>query len=226
MTRQPAATTPEWGYLLQEPPYPQAPGGSRLDIALLGQPSGRHFDPYKAEFPVVTHYSHGVGEHYSLGQLVVTHPWEGRPRHRVVAGVVRAWNHKDEEVSWFTFGGTLELEHHPGYTLARLTSPAPILEVGPEEEMVLLLAQEAEELLAQRKAAHLEDHLERLAQRLAQADPWVLYCAVLQALTAKFARLPKEPVEERFLAFLHRQMQQLREADRCPHSLPTLEDLL
>jgi len=54
---------------LQEPPYPQAPGGTRLDIALLGQPSGRHFDPYKAEFPVV-----------------MTYPWEGRPRHQVVAG--------------------------------------------------------------------------------------------------------------------------------------------
>jgi len=107
-----------------------------------------------------------------------------------------------------------------------LTSPAPILEVGPEDERVLLLAQEAEELLAQRKAAHLEDHLEWLAQRLAQADLWVLYCAVLQALAAKFARLPKEPVEECFLAFRHRQMQHLREAERCPHPLPPLEDLL
>lgn len=226
MTRPLATTTPEWGYVLQDPPYSQAPGGSRLEIALLGQPSGRHFDPYKAEFPVVTHYGHGAEDHYSLGQLLVTHPRRDQKQQKVVAGVVRTWDHNEKEVSWFTFGGTLKLEYHASYTLARLTSPAPILEMASDDERVALLAQEAEDLLAQRKAAHLADRLERLAQRLAQADPWVLYCAMLRALETKFARLAEEPVEERFLAFLHRQRQQLQAEERWPHPLPALEDLL
>ncbi len=220
---------PKWGYLLEELPYPQAPGGRRLTVNLFAEPTGMHFDPYKAVFPVIERITHGLsGDRYALSLLTVEHPWEGRPQHQVAAGRVRVLDHEDREEVWFTFGGTLTLERQSGVTTARLISPAPILEVGgsASEEMVRLLADEAEELLAQRRAAHLPDHLAGLAARMAKVDPWLLYCVVLHTLEAKFEALPEQPVEERFLEFLRQQIQILREAERCPHPLPRLQDLL
>ncbi len=219
---------PKWGYLVEDPPYPHAPGGRRLILHLLAKPTEAHFDPAKVTFPVVEPVAHGpTGERYALSWLTVEHPWEGRREHRVAAGRVRAWDHANREVVWFTFGGTLTVERHPQHTTARLTSPAPILEVsGAENELVRLLADEAEELLAQRRAAHLPDRLEGLAQRMAVVDPWLLYCAVCQALEAKFAALPQQPVEERFLAFLRSHLQMLQETQRCPQPIPPLEALL
>ena len=229
MTHPSSTSFPKWGYLLEDLPYPEAPGGRRLTVNLFAEPTGEHFDPYKAVFPVVDRITHGpTGDRYALSLLTVEHPWEGRPQHQVAAGRIRVLDHADQEVVWFTFGGTLTLERQAGFTMARLTSPAPILEVGDStaEEMVRLLADEAEELLAQRRAAHLPDHLEGLAARMAAVDPWLLYCVVLRTLEIKFEALPEGPVEERFLEFLRHQMQTLREADRWPHPLPTLDNLL
>ena len=227
MPQEPCTMPPEWGYLLTEPPYPEAPGGQVLTLCFRPQPTGEHFDPDKASFPVVLQAAHGpLGDRFALSEVKVGHPWEGPTTYQGAPGQIRAWDHKGREVTWFTFGGTLTLASSPRCTLARFTSPAPIVEMGPEDEVILLFAEEAEELLAQRKAAHLPDRLEVLAARVHTLDPWLLYCVVLRTLEAKLAQLRKLPLEERLWEYLNRQITRLQEEDRCPRRLPSIEEIL
>ena len=216
-----------WGYLLQDPPYPQAPGGRVLTLWFRAEPTGEHFDPEKAAFPVIERWSHGpTGDRFALSEVKIGHPWEGKPSFRVAPGRVRVWDVRAHEVGWLTFGGTLTLERQGEVTVARLTSSAPIIEVAPEDEVILLFIEETEELLAQRRAAHLGDKLEELAARMYGLDPWLLYCVTLGTLAAKFAALSALPLEKRVLAYLRQQLHLLQAQERCPRTLPSLEEVL
>ena len=225
--KQKTRPAPEWGYLVQDPPYSGAPGGRLLTIWFRPQPTGRHFDPEKASFPIVERVGRDpTGGRFALAELDVGHPWEGEAEFRGAPGRVRAWDAKGREVAWFTFGGTLSVESELRLTVARFTSPAPIIEAGPEDEVILMLVEEAEELLAKRKAAHLADRWEGLADRVWSLSPWLLYCVVIHTLEVKFASLRDLPLEGRFWMYLHRQCTLLREEERCPRQLPPLEEIL
>jgi hypothetical protein len=214
--------TSELGYHFYPKRYAHSPGHPRLDVILPATPSEEHYDPKRLRVPVTS-------IHEGVECITLHHPWHSATtRHRMCAGRVILWDRREKEVVAFTFGGDLSIEPGESHTTCTLTSPAPIILLTDEPTTPRLLAEEAEVLLARRRAAW-EPNKKGYEQRLATADPPVLYAACLEALSETPHTSGEEQEDEharQLGRFVRAEIEALREADLWPVLVPALDELL
>lgn len=218
---QSPAHQPALGYQLTHSQQAGWPG-SRLAVCLPAEPTLDHYDP--EEMVVALAQSH-----HEVETWAVRHGSLQRPADlRVCAGGVRLADRIGKTVQFFTFGGELRVE--PGHLCTRCTlcSPAPIIPLVGADPAYLLLAVEAEALLAMRRAAWGRQQAS-LDARLACADPVELYAATLEAIRT---RLRSYPVGARgdavlaLLALIDTHLRALAEQHSGLSCFDRLEDIL
>jgi hypothetical protein len=193
---------------------------AQLEVNIYAQPTGEHYDPQQASFPVAT------GEH--IESLKVTHPWHGQKQYRVCAGRVRLLDWREKVVEAATYGGDLNITLQETYTHCSLTSSAPIIElmdnvISPEARLVY----EIEVLLAKRRAECHDDKV--FEQRLAAVDPLMLFMVSLATVEQKFTQIPSTQRGVRYRAarkIIQQTIRLLQERGVWPTSLPTLTELI
>jgi hypothetical protein len=214
-----ALSTEELGYSFYPSEEPHNLGHPELKVIIRPTPGEKHYDP---ETVTCTIASPGGG-----GEVLrIQHPWVLDTHYRVCAGHFTLEDRKGKCVVAFTFGGELHLDSNETRTICRLTSTAPILEQSqPRASLERLLSEEVEILLAERRAAWLQDEW-TYEKRLAAADPQPLYYACLAALREKIDRWPEweEPVYREFKRFLHAALRPA--SGEAPLDIPLLTDLL
>jgi hypothetical protein len=133
----------------------------------------------------------------------------------------------DEQVHFFTFGGSLETTSIPGETVYSLRSPGPILEITSGlESSPDQLAFKAEALLGELKAKWGPDDT-GFAKRLTKIDPLQFYLVSLQAVLKRYQRNQafRNSSPASCTALLN-EKEWLVQAGQWPATLPSLEDLL
>lgn len=191
----------ELGYNLYPPKSPNDPGHPRVDIRICETPTGLHFDPFRVSLTVYT----GM---LGLQNLVIHHPWHGDSHYHLVPGQIHVDSHTGKSLEAFTFGGELEFKVTPDCTLVVLKSGAPILFNYIGHTIGNLLAEEAEILLAERRAARDSDP-ETYDQHLEHVDPRELYLAILRKLENRFHKNPT-PEQDLYYRFMHMVKDQCR----------------
>jgi hypothetical protein len=170
------------GYVLYPPRRHSEPGYSRLDIWLSDLVSGLHFDPLQIRLPI-------AGESGGYNWATIDHPYTGAHRLRICAGPVDIMGYGEKRLEAFTFGGELVIQPGEEFTLATLSSEAPILvRVGSQLEAIYLM-EEAELLLALRRGVW-DEQTEEFDRRLLAAEPVELYHAFLHTVRARMKELP------------------------------------
>ncbi len=212
----------DFGYAFTPDSPPDHPAHRALTVVLRPAPTERHYDPEKAEWPVVSRDG-------DLETLTLYHPWPESGAYRVAAGRVILTDRKGKVVEAFTFGGALHVEAADAQVVARLESPAPVLPLLWPGSAAALLANEVEILLAQRRAAW--DSLGRpqpFEQRLAAADPHRLYTACLAHLHAglRGTHSAFADPEQKLSHLLRTAAREMQDAGHWPASATLLEELL
>ena len=208
------------GYHFYPPDHPHDPGHPRLDIVLQSSPSLQHFDPDRVEIPVVT-----PGKNSE--RLTIYHPWPGLRSFQVYPGRIILRDRLNKVIEAFSFGGALEITTGEPRTVIRVQSEAPILNLAPQASIAILLAEEVEILLAERRAVWSRD-LNAFEARLASIAPFVLYTACLNTLRRRFQQL--HPISEgsaqKFYHFLVTESRELQAIHPLPAHTQTLSELL
>jgi hypothetical protein len=215
----------DFGYSF-EPPAPAGyPVHRRLTVVLRPRPTERHYDPERAEWPVVS-------PHGELDRLTVFHPWPVSSEQRAALGRIILADRKGKAVEAFSFGGTLRITASDEQVVAVLESPAPILPLLPPQTVAEALVDEIEILLARRRA-HWDSQPQPHAaaafeERLARAEPLALYQACLAALRAQLAATPAafHDAEHHLAGFVRREIAALEQAGHWSLHPLSLEDLL
>jgi hypothetical protein len=210
----------EYGYFYHSREWSSSPGHPRLDVFLRSAPTEKHFDPVKMTIKVA------VGGK-DIEFIKVQHPWSLLERYHAYPGRVILQDRKGKIVEAFTFGGELRIESEEALTVGMLTSPAPILELTSTSSIPSILAEETEIIFAERRAEWEPDH-KTFIKKLIVADPFVLYCACLKYLKAKFdhSHIGDDGVIQYFVQFIHDEIEALQESHTWPAKLPTIAELL
>ncbi len=193
-----------------------------LTVVLRPAPTERHYDPERAEWPVVSRDG-------DLETLTLYHPWPESGAYRVAAGRVILADRKGKVVEAFSFGGALRVEAVAEHVIARLESPAPILPLLTPGSAAVLLANQVEILLAQRRAAWDSRGKPQLFEgRLAAADPHLLYVACLAHLHAELrgTHAPFADPEQKLSHLVRTAAREIKDAGHWPASASVLEELL
>lgn len=208
------------GYTFYPPRYSRAPGHPRLDVVIREMPTELHFDPERVELPVVARDG-------SLEILTVVHPWTGVKTQRASAGRILIMDRLGKAARAFSFGGDIDIHSIDQQTICVIQSVAPILSLTIERSIEVILADEVEILLAQRRAAwaNQEDQYE---QKLAAVDPVTLYHACLNSLRARFKSLPAsgDGATQKFIHFILVESRAMEEVQHLPAQADTLEELI
>jgi hypothetical protein len=215
----------DFGYAFDPPAPPDHPAHRRLTVVLRPHPTGRHYDPERAEWPIASPPA-------ELDRLTVFHPWPVSGEQRAALGRVMLTDRTGKVVEAFTFGGALRITASEEHVVAVLESPAPILPLVPPQTVAEALVDEVEILLARRRA-HWDSLAEPRAaagfeERLARAEPLPLYLACLAALRSQLAATPTafHDAEHRLASFVRREIAALEQAGHWPLRPPTLDDLV
>jgi hypothetical protein len=217
------------GYTFHPRLYSHAPGHPQLDIVLRAKPTERHFDPIRVRLMVA------VPDGGLKMATIRYHPQSREEHHQACAGFVAISDRRDKRVEAFTFGGDLHVMPQANLTLCVLTSPAPIIEILPQPlthgpSVTTMLVDEVEALIARRRAAwDREQDPDAFDERLAAADPFVLYLACLQALNEHYAHFPyqeEDTLTHEFVAYLHGEIKTLVQTGKWPPDVPPLAKLL
>ncbi len=201
------------GYTFHPPLEAHPIGYSQLDVVIRPTPTGEHLDPES--------FACHIAADDRTMRLQVIHPWTQETTYRVSLGEIDIEGMRHEHVTAFTFGGTLRVDSYAQRTLCQIVSPAPLLEHARQTSTLPeQLIEEVQILMAERRAAHLDDDAFEL--KLAAADPLQLYHACLGALEEKFAHFPATDEGHRhFKQFLLDATRSLKDA-----GIPALSDLL
>jgi len=210
----------DWGYQLLAKPHPDSLGYGRLLVAILKQPTGRHFDPHSLHLRLRDEY--GLVKLRTLSWLA---PLEGSGH--ACPGLITLHDRSNKQVNFFSFGGTLEETLKEGEMVYELRSPAPILELAGRDETVQdQLASETEELLGEIEVKWGADE-KGFSRRLAAADPLQFYLAVLQSLLRRYEQAHSlERAYHKLHEALSRERDWFSEKGQWPAKPPTLEELL
>lgn len=208
------------GYTFFPARHPHDPGHPRLDIIIRPEPTGLHFDPERVQIPVVQ-------QEENFENLLVTHPWARAENLELFPGRVILRDRLNKVAEAFVFGGQVEINSDEEKTRLSLRSPAPILSLTIERSVAVLLAEEVEILLAERRAAWA-GNLHEYEHRLARTDPLSLYHACLNSLREKFRHFPpaEDGQNQRFYHFLVVESRVIQETHHLPVSGDTVEELL
>lgn len=141
----------------------------------------------------------------------------------VCPGRIVIHSQQKREVTFYTFGGSLEYESLPGETLVSIRSAAPILELTEDLPATAnRLANETEALFA-RIESELQVNSAQLRTRLALAGAEPVYLAILRSLLPE-AMAALHPSE--FSAMLDGEQHWYTEANRWPDKPVDLYQLL
>lgn len=210
---------PDLGYLF----YPLAGNGifgnSRLDVIMHQHPTLRHYDPESVRCTV-------AGTESAVTLLI--HYTTQSAHYRVCAGRILITDRVEKHVEAFCFGGTLDIIHRAQETICVFQSPVPILDMNTYHSPDMLLANEVEILIAERRAAWDPQHPHDFAAHLAQLDPTALFATSLEVLTAKFSNrhFLLEPSYRQFFHMLEEERDTWQKNGRWPITVPRLTDLL
>ena len=208
------------GYTFYPPRNHHDPGHPRLDIFLRPSPTELHFDPEKVELLVVSPKE-------DFDNLVVSHPWTGIRDYRILPGRILIRDRLDKTAKAFTFGGQLEIHPEEKQTVCTIQSGAPILSLTIERSVAVVLAEEVEIILAERRAARATD-LSGFEDRLKSIDPLSLYLASLNTLRLRYKKFPSsvDSLTQKFGHFLLVESQAVQGLHPSPSQLKTLDELL
>jgi hypothetical protein len=213
------------GYWFSMKRYPHSPGHPRLTIVISNIASDLHFDPKVIQLPVFTSidelHPHGI-EH-----MKISHPWTYHTSFHVAPGMLIISDRKGKKVEAFTFGGKLEIYIGDDNTKCVIESDAPIIEVGMRNVLIMKLVEEAEILLAERRAVWAQDEI-GFSKRLENIPPDVLYAAFLQEFLDGIDRLPSKDIQaiRDFRTFVVDEKQSLLEEERWPKNVPSISEIL
>jgi len=215
---------PEYGYHYYLPQDETGLGYPRLDVFLSERPTEKHFDPESVRCHIAG--KHVGGEPVEIHLLVIEHPWTLKNSYRVTAGSLILRDRKDKTHEAFTFGAELTISRTERQTICSFTSPVPILSRESPGSVSDLLSAEAEILLAERRAAWVEDPA-GFDARLAAVEPQQLFQAIVIALRERYRRLPGGGHPEfKHLQHLLDQEYQAIQGRGALESVPALEEIL
>jgi len=209
-----------YGYSFLPREYENSPGHPQLKVIFRSTPTVDHFDPEKLHI-------HVRSDPQRIEVLNIHHPWPWEEQYRAIAGRIILQDRKGKKFEAFTFGGNLSIKSQETMTECIFTSPAPILELIGITSIPEVLAEEIEILFAERRA-EWEPDLSAFESKLAEAEPFLLYCACLEVLRGKFEQHPSREDEaiQQFVQFLKSEIQTLQKLDKWPGKLPTIAELL
>jgi hypothetical protein len=217
MTQQPGNTLPKIGYLYHYPRLDHPTDNFRLDIHISSEPTSKHFDVLRAQFPVIADGGY-------IKKLKVTHPWNFEKFAQVSAGVVIMEDRKGSKEDAFTFGGKLTIENQEKQVVCVLVSTAPILEMSGATPLHIQFVEEVEIVLAKIQAKY-SDH-QTYEEKLIKAAPFALYLACLESILKKYEVLAhKTEMQHQVLIYLHSQMHRLETAGMIREPILDLDDL-
>ncbi len=204
------------GYYTLPRPHADSPGYSGLLIFLRQSPHGH--DPERIQ--VRLHEWDGKTSMMNL------HADLKRPlSHSVCPGRIVVRSRQEREVTFYTFGGSIESESLSGETVFSLRSTAPILELVSEKETTEdLLANETEALFA-RAEAQQQLSSRQLLDRLVKAGPEAVYLSVLQTLLPDDEETAVSPHHKDLVNMLTHERNWYQKTGRWPlfpQDLPTL----
>lgn len=164
------------GYYPLPRSHADSPGYSGLLVVLRRKPQGH--EPDKIQLRL-----HDWDDKTSIAYL---HAEMDRPfSHVICPGRIIIHSRQEREVTFYSFGGSIESEVLESETVYSLRSAAPVLELVPKRKTIAdLLADETEILFARAKAQQ-QLSTEELLDRLTKAGPEALYLAVLQTLLSE-----------------------------------------
>jgi len=205
------------GYMFH--PGPSLLGYEQVDVLLAAKPTHEHFDPEKAHIL--------VGSGRNVQSLDLYHPWRQAREYPVVAGRIVLTDRVQKQVAIFTFGGQLTVTDQADHTHCVFNSTAPFLDLVTVHSVPTLLANEAEILLAQRRAAR-NLRIGEFDQLLLQIEPLALYTCCLAHIQAKFRQYPNyyDPLVQHFKHQLNLEIERLQLAGVWPAKVPQLGELI
>lgn len=212
--------TADWGYRTLPRLHCECPGYSGLLVAVRARPTEAHYDPER--LMVCVRDLHGCAREMTLS---LKPPF--LPSDHVCPGRIDIRDRTQKEVSFFTFGGTIEVVTAPDRTVYALTSPAPIVPLDlPIDAVSDQLALEADITLGRLTAQYGRDRRE-FSHRLAEVDPFTFYVAVMADL---LTQLQESQALRRDHAALYRGLQNerayLQSTGQWPAVPPTPQELL
>ena len=218
MTFEPLSLPPLGGYFFDPPEYEHAPGAPRLEVYLADISLPDQIIPRTLRL--------AVRIENDIEELTIDHPWTQGREFTAGPGCISLHGPLQTQAGAYTFGGCLRIYTQEEYTTCTLTSPAPILNLDRMNPQASMLFEEVEALLAQQRAAHL-DETPSYTCRLAHIDPARLYACCLHSLLQKFndPALLRNIQSEHFRTFLRAEIKALQEADRWPERAMLLEEL-
>lgn len=210
---------PDLGYVFYPPLKEAIFGGTRFDVIFHEQPTLRHYDPQSLRCTIsrserietmLIHYA-TLPDHY-----------------RIIAGRIILVDRVNKHIEAFCFGGTLDILRHQQETICIFQSPVSILDLNTYHSSDMLMSNEVEILIAERRADWDPHHPHDFEMHMAQLDPELLYVSCLETLITKFADHPLliDPVYREFLHLLQQEKATWQQNGRWPLLLPKLEDLL
>jgi len=165
-----------FGYTTLPRPHAESPGYGGLLVVLRQEPTAHQPETMQLRLHDWDGQMPMMKLHADLNQPL---------SHVVCPGRIVIRSRQEREVTFYTFGGSLESETLAGETVFSLRSTAPVLELLPDQETVSdLLAAETEDLLARAEPQQQLSSRQMLDQ-LVKAGPEAVYLAVLQSLLPK-----------------------------------------
>ena len=208
---------PSLGYLFYPHNVPDHPGHPRLDVIIPAVPTYRHFDPQKAQFPIVSATR-------DIEHISIHHPWTLRKKYQVCAGRILMTDRTTKRVEAFSCGGELQILSDEEHTICALVSDAPIFPLFTTHDLPVWIVAEIEILLAHQKAHWDPQHPHDFDTFLATVDPFLLYVSCLQAIRNKAAHLHTgaEALDQQGIQFVQTEIERLQEKGDWPPQLLTL----
>ncbi len=191
-----------------------------MDIHLCLKPSGLHFDPERIDLEI-------CGQ-YGIDHITITHPGNPKKHYQIPAGNIHIEDRVNKTLEIFTFGGFVDIESMNDCTLCSFYSDAPILVGYQEETPATIFIDEAEILIAERRAA-AGTNIEKYGEALCQVDPLTLYYTCLKTVKERLTHITRNHDEPttRLIHIIKDEMGYLEEESvKRPDIHRKFEDLL
>ena len=179
------------GYIFHAFPSGSSLGYAQLDVFLAPPGLDEGFAPAQLALSAWERYT-GDGP----SKLLLTAHWAGPEQVHAAPGIVTVTSYGGGAQAAYCFGGLLHCRRGGSRLECRLTSSAPILNVGEEgmdwsENVVLRVVDSIESEIAAARARHNGEAEPAFEDRLARTDPRLLYAVGLRLAHQSFDRLPE-----------------------------------
>ena len=197
-------------------------GFKELIINIAEIPSGKHFDPVAIDFFAATKDQTAVEE------FTVFHPYSNNMKMDIVAGKIDMKDKKGKREEAFSFGGSLHILSQSENTQCRLVSNAPILPLNPRNTPVHNLLDEIQILMAERKAAWIQEGEEAFEKKLINIDPLQLCVVCLNTILKEFSdpELQSLGTNRILVDLIRKEINYLKESGMWPAEIPSIVEIL